>query len=247
MSDASHAELPGPEPRYVTVYRRLADDIASGRLTPGERLPSERVLTQRLSVSRETLRRALELLVEDGTVTSSAGRGWFVADGPLAPASFVSFTGMGQARGLAPTARVIEQRVRAAELDEAELLGMAAGNDLFELRRLRYLDGAVVAIDHSRVPLGRCPALVDADWSSASLYGELEARASILAERCSYVVDAVIADAEQAALLEVPKGSALLINEQMVTDQHGKPIELGRIAYRPDRFRFRAELSRRQS
>jgi GntR family transcriptional regulator len=229
----------------MAVYRQLADDIASGRLAPGERLPSERVLTKRLKVSRETLRRALELLVEDGTVASSAGRGWFVADGPLAPASFVSFSGMGLARGLSPTARVIEQGVRPAEFDEAEQLGMVAGNDLFELRRLRFLDGAVVAIDHSRVPLGRCPGLADADWSVASLYGELEAQAGIVPDRCSYVVDAVIADAEQAELLEVPEGSALLINEQMVTDQQGKPIELGRIAYRPDRFRFRAELSRR--
>ena len=123
---------------------------------------------------------------------------------------------------------------------------MVAGNDLFVLRRQRHLDGAVVALDHSRVPLARCPTLVEVDWKDASLYAELEARAGIVADRCSYVVDAVAADADQAELLEVTEGSPLLVNEQFVLDQQGRPIELGRIIYRPDRFRFRAELNRRR-
>jgi GntR family transcriptional regulator len=247
LDHRTDAGAAGAEPRYVAVYRQLARDIAEGRLAPGERLPSERVLCQQLEISRETLRRALELLVEDGTVSSSAGRGWIVTDGPLAPASFVSFTGMGHARGLQASAEVLEAHVRPATLDEAEALRMVAGNDLFELRRRRQLDGAVVALDHSRLPLARCPGLVDVDWSAASLYAELESRAGISADRCSYVVDAVAADADQARLLEVPEGSPLLVNEQFVLDQNGRPIELGRIVYRPDRFRFRAELNRRHA
>ena len=247
MAKPQPSSLGGPQPRYVAVYRQLAEDISSGRMSPGEQLPSERILCQRLKVSRETLRRALDMLVDDGSVVSSPGRGWFVADGPLAPASFVSFTGMGLARGLAPSAELLDVRVRPADIAEAEQLQMVAGNDLFELRRLRRLDGAVVAIDHSRVPLSRCPDLPSAQWESASLYAELESRAGIVPDRCLYVVDAIAADATHAGLLKVPEGAPLLVNEQLVTDQYGKPIELGHIVYRPDRFRFRAELSRRHT
>ena len=74
-----------PQPLYLRVYRLIADEIASGSLRPGDRLPSERELTERLGVSRATVRRALGELAMDGLVTASAGRGSFVSSGPLVP------------------------------------------------------------------------------------------------------------------------------------------------------------------
>lgn len=233
-----------PQPRYQQVYARLADDIAHGTLRAGEQLPAERLLCEQLGVSRVTLRRALESLAHDGLIESSAGRGWFVAEGPITHASFVSFTSMGAARGLIASARVLYMAVHAATLDEAEALGIAPASDIFELERLRSLDGMVIAIDHSRVPLQRCPSLPDVDWSKASLYQVLEERSAIIASRCSYVVEAIPAEARYADLLELPLGAPLLVNEQTAYDQYERVIELGRITYRYDRFRFRAEQTR---
>ena len=98
-----------PQPLYLRVYRLIADEIASGSLGPGDRLPSERELTERLGVSRATVRRALGELAMDGLVEASAGRGSFVSTGPLVepPNALLSFTELGNRHGLKATARVL--------------------------------------------------------------------------------------------------------------------------------------------
>ena len=89
-------------PLYYRVYRMIADDIASGRLSAGDRLPAERELCQQLSVSRTTVRRAFAALVEDGLIESAAGRGAFVTNDSLAepPNALMSFSELGASRGL---------------------------------------------------------------------------------------------------------------------------------------------------
>ena len=143
-------------PLHLEVRDSIAQDIAAGLTAPGDRLPSERDLCERLNVSRLTLRRALKLLVDDGLLESAPGRGWFVPGGPISePANvLLSFSDMARARGLTPSASVLSTEVRSAGLDEAEVLMVAPGSDLFEIRRLRRLDGAATSIDHSRIPLG---------------------------------------------------------------------------------------------
>ena len=247
----SAAEAVNPEaqyPLYTQVHRQLAEDIARGVFRPGAGLPAERLLCTRFNVSRVTLRRALEALAAEGLIDSVAGRGWFVVEkpvlGPLAPASHMSFTAMGAARGLTASADVLLHAVRPATLDEVEALSIAPGSDIFELKRLRKLDGMVIAIDHSRVPLRYCPSLVEVDFTSASLVSILEARSGIVYRRCSYTVEALPADETAATLLELAPGDPLLQCSQIIYAQHGRFIELGRIVYRFDRFRFRADLTR---
>lgn len=169
--------LGGSELLHRRVARAIADEIAAGGLAPGERLPSERELGERLGVSRATVRRALRELAAKGLVESHVGRGSFVAAGPIgeAPNALMSFTELGASRGLATSARVLAARTRPATLDEAELLAVAPGAPLFELERLRLLDGIPLSLDASRVPLALAPGLPDVDFGSASLYATLEA------------------------------------------------------------------------
>ncbi len=233
------------EPLYLQVTRAIAGDIAAGRLRPGDRLPSERRLCDDLGISRVTARRALRTLVDDGLVEASAGRGWFVASGPLSepPNRLLSFSAMGRARGLDPTARVLGASVRHCSLDEADLLQIAPGADLFEIERLRLLDGVPVAIDRSRITLARCPRLVDVEFAIGSLYDTLE-ESGVVPTNADFTVEAAPAEKRAARLLGVEPGSPLLIARQRTYDQSGRPFELGLMVYRGDRYRFRARLSR---
>jgi GntR family transcriptional regulator len=230
-------------PLHLVVRDAIAQDIAAGLTAPSERLPSERDLCDRLNVSRLTLRKALKLLVEDGLVESAPGRGWFVAGGPVSePANeLLSFTDMARARGFTASARVLSTEVRSAGIDEAEALMIAPGRELFEIRRLRMLDGAATSIDHSRIPLAIAPGLPDVDFSNESLYSVLRAH-GVEPTRAAAVVEAVPADAEQARLLDVEIGTPLLSLSQVTYADDGRPIDMGNVTYRGDRYRFRANL-----
>src|SRR5262249_55180867 len=91
------------------VYRILREEIERGVLPRGARLPAERDLCKRLTVSRATVRRALRQLNEDGLIESWVGRGTFVTGGLLSdpPNTYRSFTELGAERGLTASARVL--------------------------------------------------------------------------------------------------------------------------------------------
>lgn len=242
------ASLSGVEQsRYRQVYRLIADQIASGALTRGERVPSERLLMELLGVSRTTVRRALEQLAQDGLIESSPRRGSFVSFEPVGePESrLMSFTELGAERGLSASARVLLAEVRPVTIEEAEAFAIAPGANLFELRRLRMLDGVPVAVDQSRIPLVRAPLLPRIDFSTASLYSSLDGAGAGPA-RAAYVVASAAATAEQAALLDVAPGDPLLVASTRTFDAAGRPIELGETAYRGDRYRFQTELVRQR-
>jgi GntR family transcriptional regulator len=235
------------QPVYHQVYRLIADEIASGALVPGERLPPERVLCERLSVSRATVRRALQQLVEDGLVEPSVGRGWFVSSGPLAepPNALMSFTELGAARGLTASARVLSSGIRPGTIEEAEAFAIAPGADVFELERLRMLDGVPVAVDRCRVPLARAPVLPEVDFEDASLYAVLD-EAGAGPVRGDYTIEAAPADPARAEQLGLGPGEPLLVTETVSYDAAGRLVELTTTAYRSDRYRFRATLIRRK-
>lgn len=234
-------------PRHFRVYRVVAEQIAQGELSPGSRLPSERSLCDQLHVSRTTVRRALAALSEDGLVESAPGRGTFVTGGPLIePANgLLSFSELGRRRGLEPTARVLERRVRAATYDEAEQFRIAPGAEIFELSRLRMLDGSPVALDDARVPLGRAPQLLDADFASASLFDCFES-AGCTPVRADYSVEATAADDRAARLLEMVVGGPVLLAATTSFDRQGRLVELAHTYYRGDRYRFQSSLVRRR-
>lgn len=237
--------LEAPELLHDRVYRRLADDITEGRLTPGARLPAERRLGQAFGVSRATVRRALERLHDEGLIEPASGRGRVVSGGLLAepPNTLMSFTELGAARGLTASSRVLRQLVRPATLEEAELFGVAPGADLFELERVRLLDGISVALGHALVPLAVAPALPELDFSKASLYEALE-RAGCGVVRAAYATEARAADPYQAEQLGVMPGSPLLYATTTAYARDGRVVEYGEMAYRGDRYRFRATLVR---
>ena len=235
----------GGGPLYQQVHDAIAEHIAAGRWPPGQRLPSERRLCETFGISRVTVRRALTTLVEEGLLEVAAGRGWFVAAGPLSepPNLLLSFTAMARARGLEPSAVVRAHTVRAASMDEAETLGVAPGAEVMHLERVRLLDGIPVAVDRSVVPLVRCPALARADFTTASLYEVLREHAGLVPSFADTTVEAVAAGDEIASLLDLASAWPVLVTTQTTFDQHQRPLEASRIVYRGDRYRFRARLA----
>jgi GntR family transcriptional regulator len=237
-------DLSEAQPLYTKVVRQLEAEIAQGGAGPGDRLPGERELCKHFEVSRVTVRRALAELRDRGLIEPDGTRGWFVTSNALGePNALMSFSEMARSRGLVPGSRVLGAAVRPATMDEAEALRIAPGTELFDLERVRLLDGVAVALEHSRLPLHVAPALPAADLAAGSLYEALR-RAGIVPASADYVLQAVAAEPRQAALLEVKRGAALLMATATSHDTKGKPIELSCSIFRGDRYRFRTTLHR---
>lgn len=239
--------------REPPLYRQVAERIVSElgpSLATGDRLPSERTLCERFEVSRVTLRSALSLLADTGVLNPAPARGWFVA-APLVTAGSASsptgwllgFTELAASMGQATSATVLRADVRPATLDEADSFSIVAGAPVFDLQRLRHLEGLVIAVDHSRVPLSLCPTVSDHDYATASLYHVLRsAPAAVHPSVADYAVEAVAATDRDVELLELEADIPLLVARQQTRDQHGRVCELGATRYRGDRFRFKARL-----
>jgi GntR family transcriptional regulator len=235
----------GRDLRSAAVARDISAEIDSGRLPAGSQLPPERELGERFGVSRVTVRSALADLERRGLIDRQPGRGTFVASPRIGESAgtLSSFTELGARRGLVASARVLDAHVASATVEDSELFSVAPGADIFELTRVRLLDGLPISIDRSRVPLGCLPSLASLDFARDSLYATLDA-AGHGPMRADYLVYAVAATAEQAQQLDIAEGAPVLLTRTVSCDQAGRVVEQGEMAYRGDRYRFQASLVR---
>ncbi|NYJ21475.1 GntR family transcriptional regulator [Glaciibacter psychrotolerans] len=236
-------------PLYGQIAEKLHAALRIDGCSVGDKLPSERTLAESFGVSRVTLRAALGVLESTGLIGPSHSRGWFVMQA-LAPSeeersnTVRGFADYARIRNLRTHARVLDARARPATIVEAETLSVAPGTELFELRRLRYLDGNVVVLEHNRVPLALCPALTVTDFTEASLYATLRAATPPqIPGRASYSVEARNATDDERELLEISSLVPLLVATQVTLGQNGQPIEFTVQAYRGDRYLFQASIT----
>jgi GntR family transcriptional regulator len=215
--------------------------VREGRLAVGQRLAPERELCARFGVSRRTLRRALLGLEEDGIMAAAGRQGWYVAASPLVELAQGphSLTAWAREAGFSLTSRIISAGPRQATADEAEALGLAKGAGVYELERLRIVDGLALSLDRSVLPGELASALAGIDFATASLYDVLSARAGLVPVARDCVLHAATADKRTARLLGIRLGAPLLIVDESVVDQRGRPLEFARLANRGDRWRYR--------
>lgn len=244
---------PGAEStRRVPLHQQIGDAlqrrILQGELPVGSRLPSERALSKVYGVSRVTLRQALKDLEQQGLVEASDGARWVTRNATV-PSSveegatgLVSFVELGATRGLTVRAKVLVSRTRQSSLDEAEAMGLAPGAKVHELARLRYLDDVAVAVDHSLIPAAVAPTLTAVDFTTASLYETLASSYGCTVTRAEYALQARIVDSQHADLLELQPGEPILEAWQTTFDDQGRVVQLCRLVYRGDRYRFRTLL-----
>ena len=244
-----HARIPGRRPRIVrgpgvTLHAQvedwLADAIASGLLSPGDRLPTEKDLAAWLGVSRLTLRHALTDLVERGLITRTIGRhgGTFVADPKLEQDLTVlaGFSEQLRKYGLVAGARVLAAAELPASPAAAAALEVDVGDPLYEVRRVRLAGTEPILIEHSLFPAKTCPGLLD-NRLDGSLYELLEERYGLRPHRAKECLEPVTAGVREAEALGISEGAPLMLVERTAYTQAGQPLEFARDLFRGDRTR----------
>ena len=253
MNHSQDATRPGGEGRKdvhgddlpsIQVLRRIEADILTGRLAPGSRLAPERELGERLGVARNTLRRALAALGTKGLI-QARGRGGWVVVGPGVTERIEgppSFTEWAARHGYVVPSQVVVARTSQATEEEAADLRVAASSPVFELERVRFVEGLPISLDRSVLHPRLIPVLDGVDFAARSLYGAIRERAGVIPSHAEVVVRALPADARTASLLTVTPGDALLELEEITFDQYDAPFETARLLNRGDRYAFATTL-----
>ena len=235
-----HLDAQSRAPLYQRLQRALRDAIADNRLAADDALPPERDLAEEFGVSRITVRRALETLVEEGLLTRRQGAGTFVTSRVEKNFSKLSsFSEDMAARGRKPESVWLSRSAGAVNPEESLTLGLSPGAVVYRFNRIRYADGSPMAVEYSTVP-GFC--LPNENAVEESLYEALEKHSS-RPVRALQRLRAVLFSGERARLLTVADGSPGLFIERRGYLPDGRPVEYTQSYYRGDAYDFVAELS----
>ncbi|WP_179401541.1 GntR family transcriptional regulator [Burkholderia guangdongensis] len=226
-------------PLYLQLARKLGDAIHHNRWTAGEALPSERVLSEALGVSRITARKAIALLVEQGLIRRTQGAGNFIQpryEDPLSRLS--SFSEMLERRGFKPSSKWISRDIQPASRDEVIQLGLSPAASVTRLKRLRLADGIVMAVENSTFPATLIP---DPQAIGDSLYSYLDQRGTPIVRALQHF-RAVNATDEIAKQMGIAPHDALLLITRIGYTADQRAIELTDTYCRNDYYDFVVEL-----
>ena len=227
-------------PLYQQLQRALREAIEKQVLGPEDALPSERQLAADLGVSRITVRKAIEGLIEEGLLVSRQGSGNFV--GTRIDKNFAKLTSFSEdmrARGRTPRSVWLKRSEGTVTPDEAMRLRLSPGTKVYRFNRMRYADDVPMCLEYATIVASCLPSL---DAVDVSMYDALE-KAGNRPVRALQRLSALLLNAEQAKLLEAKEGDAGLAVERLGFLRDGRAVEFCRSYFRGDMYDFVAELN----
>jgi GntR family transcriptional regulator, phosphonate transport system regulatory protein len=231
----------------VTLWRRIADDleraIAAGDFAAGEKLPGETEIAARFAVNRHTVRRAIGELAGRGLVRAARGSGTFVEGGRLAyPISRrTRFSEIVGTAGLEAGGRLVASRVEPADRAVARGLRLPKGTPVVRLDAVRSANGVPLCLGTTWLPAARAPDAAKVYETTRSITRMLAAVGIRDYRRHSTRVTAGIADAIEAARLDLAPGRPLLVVESIDVTPDGTPIATSIARFAADRVELMVE------
>jgi len=233
-----------PVPLYHQLAEQLIAAISDGTLRPGDPFENEVAMSDRLSLSRPTVRRAISELVNKGLLVRRRGIGTTVANQMVhRRAELTSLYDDLQREGRIPHTDVLSL-VRETQDDRAaEALGVPPGTLLVSIVRLRYAGDLPLAILRNWLP----PAMNDLtadELEKDGLYAVLRAR-GIRPTVARQRIGARNATAEERRTLHMSKAEPLVTMTRSAYDADGSPVEFGDHCYRADQYSVEVIVSDR--
>jgi len=224
-----------PIPLYFQVTAQLEAAIDSGALSPGDRLPNEIDLAGSLGLSRPTMRRALEELVDKGLLVRKRGYGTEVANTRVhRRVELTSLYDDLDAAGQSPTTEVLKLDPARVNAAAAAAIGADASTPLVYVERLRLAEGRPLAVMHNWLP----PTYADVSKEQLvgdGLYRILRSR-GVQPQVAKQRITARSANQREARLLKIRRGQPLIAMQRTAYDADGQAIEFGDHVYRADGY-----------
>ena len=227
------------EPAYLQLVNLLRQNVASGDLRPGDQLPSESQLCERYGVSPMTVRRAINMLADQGVVVAEQGRGTFVKAVAMGAASFQ----LAELQTLFndpehTSVRLLETRIISADERIARKLAIPIGQRTIYIRRLLRLDNEPVFYHREYLIYDPTRPIVESEMEVTALQRLFSGAGETILKRGDLSIEATILTEEEARLLCAPQPLAAFCLEHLFYDFDDKPISWGWFIGRADRLRF---------
>ena len=240
MTTADGIDRHSAAPMYDQLRRLLIESITRDGLTPGAPLPGEHRLCERYGISRTVVRQALAQLEHEGIVERVKGKGTFVARPRTAESLVHTLAGLYdevERRGGHVHSDVLRHERQEASIEVAAALELEPGDPVVLLERLRHVDGDAWSLSTTWMPAWAGEHSFGPDLEDTSLY-RLLASHGITATHGVRSAEATVATHDQAALLGIRTGAALLRLRSVSRDAADRPIEFFIAYHRGDRSRF---------
>jgi len=234
-----------PVPLYYRIREDLRELIDSGQLRPGDRLSSERELSNQYGVSGITVKRAILDLVRDGLLYRVPGKGTFVPQPKMERdlSRLTSFTEEMLHYGLKPDSRVLEARIAPASGSVARNLDLLPGEKVIALERVRFANGEPLMLEKTFLPERLFPDLLSEDLATQSLYHFITEKYGVSLVKARETLEPVIINDKEAHDLAVETGAPGLLLELVAYTDNGRPIEYTKAIVRGDRCKYYIEMA----
>ncbi|MEV6285988.1 GntR family transcriptional regulator [Kribbella sp. NPDC051770] len=233
-----------PVPLYHQLAEQLTAAITDGTLRPGDPFENEIAMSDRLNLSRPTVRRAISELVNKGLLVRRRGIGTTVANQMVhRKAELTSLYDDLEREGRTPRTEVLSLNCAAHDDRAAAALGLPSGTPLVAIVRLRYAGDVPLAIMRNWLP----PAMDDLtheQLTAEGLYAVLRAR-GIRPTVARQRIGARNASAEERRTLHMSKAEPLVTMTRSAYDADGSAVEFGDHCYRADQYSVEVVVSDR--
>lgn len=237
-------------PMYYQLKQIIINSIENEEIKADEAIPSEPKLMKTYKLSRTTVRKALDELVNEGYLYKKQGKGTFVK-GRGFKQGLIKLTGCSEdikRYGLTPRPHVLDSCIKYPSKKVAKMLEISEDEPTFYMERVIYGDDIPINKNKSYIPYRLVPDIEKINFNEESLYKILEQDYKIKIEKAIRTVEAILANEEVALQLQVQEGAPVMLFKGQVfatLPNQGKAIiEYFEAIYRSDQFQFFIEQHR---
>lgn len=237
-----------PAAKYEAIYHQLRESLKRGEYQ--RILPPEHRLAETYGCTRNTIRRAVARLAEEGYVQSVHGKGVFILHQEREPARFMicgieSMKEAAERNHLRVTTKVIHFAEVSIDKSLSELTGFPEGEEAYYLRRVRYLEGEALILDHNyflrRIVKGLSPQIAE---QSVYEYMENDLKEVIVTTQRKYTVER--ASELDGQWMDLHGCNCLAVVSSRTYNSDAVQFEYTRSRHRPDRFVFYGQVRRQK-
>ncbi|MEM9773964.1 MAG: GntR family transcriptional regulator [Chloroflexota bacterium] len=234
-----------PIPKYYQVATNLKELITSGELQPSDQIPTEESLVDQYGVSRGTVRKAIQLLIDEGLVESEQGRGSFVTTAVQSSNHFslVSFEDEMRRQARKPSIRMLKFELRKAGERTGGRLQIPAEHLVFQIERILLADDEPVAYECRIFEQNLCPGMINEDLENQSIHWLLSQKYNVPLVKMVHTVERLPMKQPYAGYLGAKQGEpAFIVDRLSFTEQDGVkfPAVLFEAVYRENSYYLHA-------